>query len=210
MTRIGIGFVASATYLVTIRDAAGDVLAQGETDATLNTIATTSAIAVTMNGLLPAFSVLVVGNPDHLLLLAEVRGREFSVEIGTNEEGQAGGAITGQVFAQTGPDLTTSVNRAALGLSMFSSNDPDPEIGGTFGEYAGTDGMRLLVAANSMWVERPGAVSNGDPVFVELDGALPDVGRLFAVASVSRERLLGATWERDDEANGIAAVRVSF
>ena len=204
-------FVTNATYLVTIRDEAGAVIAQGETDAITNTATTTAAIATTMNGLLPANSVLVAGGATFVTFTAELAGREFSVEVGTNEEGQAGSALVSQVDT-TGPDPATSVNQAALGLTRFSLNDPTPTIGGTAGEYAANAGMRVLQSGNSMWVERPGAVSKGDPVFVELDGTGSDAGKLFTADSATRVRLLGATWERDarNTSDGIAAVAAAF
>lgn len=204
-----ITFVASAIYLVTIRDEAGTVIAQGETAADTNTATTTAAIAATMNGLLPADSVLAADNPTDVTFTAELAGREFSVEVGTNEAGQVGGAIGAQT---SDASTATSVNRAAIGLTMFSSNDPTPTIGGTAGEYGPNAGMRVLQGANSMWVESAEAPSMGDPVFVELDGTGDDAGKLFTTDSATRVLLTGATWERDgvNSADGIAAVAAAF
>jgi hypothetical protein len=210
---LNIIFVASATYLVTVRDEAGNVLAQGETDADTNTDTTGTAIAATLNGLLPAASVLVAsvgGGSGDITFTAELAGREFSVEVGTNEEGQVGGAIVSQTDT-TGPSRVTSVNRAAKGISLHSQNDPTTTIGGTEGEYAPNVGMRLLKAANAMWVERPGTVAGGDPVFVEL-GVTADNGKFFTADSATRVRLVKATWERDgiNSADGVAGLRIDL
>lgn len=204
-----ITYVLNATYLVTIRDEAGAVIAQGETAADTDTATTTAAIAATMNGLLPADSVLASDNATDVTFTAELAGREFSVEVGTNEAGQVGGAIGAQT---SDASTATSVNRAAIGLTMFSSNDPTPTIGGTAGEYGPNAGMRVLQGANSMWVERDAAVSEGDPVYVELDGTGDDAGKLFTTDSATRVLLTGASWERDgvNTADGIAAVRADF
>ena len=202
-TRVNIAYVASATYLVTIRDESGSVIAQGETLADTDTPNTCTAIAATMNGLLPADTVLVAGLTDHINLISEIAGGEFSVEVGTNEAGQVGGAIGSTVFT-VGPDMTTSMNKAAIGLTMFSCNDPS-------GEYAANAGMRVLQAGNSMWVERDAAVSKGDPVYVELSAG-DDAGKLFTSDSSTRVLLTGATWDRDgvNTADGIAAVAAAF
>ena len=105
------------------------------------------------------------------------------------------------------------MNLAALGVSLFSTEDPTATIGGDTGEYAANAGMKLLVSGNSMWVERPGAVSPGDNVFVELDGTGADAGKFFTADSATRVRLLGTTWLRDgfDTSNDtIAALRVDL
>jgi hypothetical protein len=210
---LNIIFVASATYLVTVRDEAGEVLAQGETDADTNTDTTGTAIAATLNGLLPAASVLVAsvgGGSGDITFTAELAGREFSVEVGTNEAGQAGGAIVSQTDT-TGPSRATSVNRAALGISLHSQNDPATTIGGLEGEYAPNVGMRLLKGANAIFVERPGVVAGGDPVFVELN-VTADNGKFFNADSATRVRLVKATWERDgiNTADGVAGLRIDL
>lgn len=204
-----ITYVAAATYLVTITDESGAVIAQGETLADTNTATTTAAIAATMNGLLPADSVLAADNATDVTFTAELAGREFSVSVGTNEAGQVGGAVGAQTDSAS---PATSVNRAAIGMSMYSEIDPAATIGGTEGQYAANAGMVVLQGGNSMWVARPGAVSYGDPVYVELDGTGSDAGKLFSADSATRALLTGAKWERDGRttSDGIAAVAIDF
>lgn len=205
-------FVASSTVTVTVRDAAGDVLAQADdVDADTNTDTTADAIRDALNGLLPANSVIVSspgGGSGDVVFTAELAGLQFSVEVGTNEEGEAGGAIVGQTNT-TGPSATTSMNLAALGISEFSINDPTTTIGGLTGEYAPNARMRVLKRA-AVWVERPSTgVSPGDQVFVEL-AVGDDSGKFFNADSATRARLLNAEWERDgrDSTDGLAAVRI--
>lgn len=206
-------FVASATYLVTVKDETGTIIAQGETAADTNDADTATAIAATMNGLLPANSVLAAGGATFVTFTAELAGRQFSVEMGTNEAGQAGGAL-GAVVATTGPDNTTSVNLAALGVSMFSEIDPTTTIGGTEGQYAANAGMVVMASGNAIYVERPTTpvATRGAAVFVELDGTGSDAGKFFTADSATRVRLTGATWERDGRtaSDGVAALRVGF
>ena len=206
-------FVASATYTVTVRDEAGAVIAQAvAVDADTNDTDTATAIAAALNGLLPANSVVVTSGAGPVIFTAELAGREFSVEAGTNEEGEAGGALVSQVNT-TGPSNATSVNRAALGVSLFSDADPTPTIGGTVGEYAGGDGVELLKSGNSIWVDRPGAVTFGDPVFVELDGTGSDAAKFFLADSATRVLLTKATWLRDGveaASDIISALTVDF
>lgn len=203
-------FVTAAIYTFTVRDETGAVLAQGSTDADTNTATTAAAIAVTMNGLLPAASVIVT-NPSggDIVFTSELAGREFSVEFGTNEEGQAGSALTSQT-ATTGPSPATSANRAARGVSIHSLNDNTTTIGGLEGEYGPNAGMRVL-KTGTIWVENSEGISLGDPVFLEL-AAGDDAGKFFLADSATRVRLTGATWEQAavTTADQIAVARVAF
>jgi hypothetical protein len=206
--------VAAADYDFTVLDELGAVLAQGSIVRNTDLATTVANILTVMNGLLPADSVVVTdGGGGDIVFTAELAGRQFSVQAGTNFAGEAGGAISAPV-ATTGPDNTTSVNLAALGVSLFSGIDPTTTIGGTEGEYAANAGMRVLASGNAIWVARPGAVSKGDPVFVELDGTGSDAGKFFTADSATRVPLTSsnALWERDGRtaSDGLAAMRVGF
>ena len=208
--------VAAADYDFTVRDEVGAVLAQGSIVRNTDLATTVGNILTVMNGLLPADSVVVTdGGGGDIVFTTELAGRQFSVQVGTNFAGEAGGAISAPV-ATTGPDNTTSVNLAALGVSLFSGIDPAATIGGLAGEYAANAGMRVLASGNAAWVERPTtpAATRGAAVFVELDGTGSDAGKFFTADSATRVRLTSANalWERDGRtaSDGVAALRVGF
>lgn len=200
-------FVASATYVVTIRDEAGVVIASGSTDAITNTATTATAIATTMNGLLPADSTLAAGGATFVTFTAELAGRQLTVSVGTNEEGQVGGAIGAQTDT-AGP--ATSVNIAAVGVTLHSSNDPTLTIGGTEGVYAPNAGMRVGTKGQ-MWVLNTQTVTFGQTVFVELTVAA-DLGKFFNTDSATRVLLTGATWNKTGRlaSDSINAVDINF
>lgn len=200
-------YFAAATYLVTIRDDAGTVIAQGETLAVTNTATTATAIATTMNGLLPANSVLAAGGATFVTFTAELAGLGFSVEIGTNQVGQANSVIGAQTDT-IGP--ATSVNIAAVGVTLHSRNDPTTTIGGTDGEYGPNAGMRVAMKGQ-LWVESSQTVTFGQAVYVELSTAA-DLGKLFNTDSATRVRLTGATWAKTGRlaSDSINAVDINF
>ncbi len=204
-------FVASAIYTLTIRNGAGDVLTQISVDADTNTDTTAAAIVTALNDDLAAATVLAAQVLGVITLTAEVLGTEISLEVGVNEEGGAGDAIL-SIVDTTGPSQATSLQRALLGASLHSSNDPTTTVGGTDGSYAANAGMRIG-RTGVIWVESTETPAANADVFVEL-AVGDDAGRWFAASSATRVKLPRslAQWERDGvtTSDTIAALRLSL
>jgi hypothetical protein len=143
---------------------------------------------------------------DTVTLTAEVAGFEF--ETTASEAGAGAGTI---VIANTvAASVSTSLVRTAAGVSMHSIMDEAATVGAEEGRYPANHGF-LAHNKGPITVERPGAVSKGDPVFVEL-AVGDDAGKFFSAGSATRVRLGALTWERDgrDTADGLAMLRVDL
>lgn len=204
-------FVTSATYLLTLRTSTGDLLSQIEVDANTNTDTTAAAIVTALNDDLAASTILTVQTAGVITLTAEVPGTEFTLEVGVNEEGGAGDAIV-SVVATTGPSQATSLERALLGVTLHSDNDPTTTIGGTEGSYAANAGMRVA-RRGVVWVESTETITADSDVYVETTAGTT-AGRFFAASSATRIKLPRslARWERDGitASDTLAALRLSL
>jgi hypothetical protein len=193
---------ASEQYTVIVRDVKGAILAAVNVDADTDSATTAAAIRDALNAALPANTVIVTLATATLTFAAEVAGLEFSV----GGDGSAGGLV---ISDTVGPTAATSLARAAAGISLHSMMDEAATIGAEQGEYPANHGFRAM-RAGPVWVERPGAVSAGDPVYVELSGA--NAGKFYNTGSATRVLLPSAIWDRDGRTatDGLAVVRIDL
>ncbi len=174
--------------------------------------ATIDALIANLNAELPANTVNVTADnasATAAIFTAEIPGFEFDVEYSIGDEGASIPAVTKSLT--TGPNRSTSIHRALVGISCQSPMDPSPTIGGTEGSYAGNAGV-IIANKGWLWVESAQAPVFGDDIYVEL-GVSADNGQLFTTSSATRVALSRSAlkWEMDGvtSADGIAAVRIS-
>jgi hypothetical protein len=205
---VTVTYQAGAKYAIMVKNAAtGEILADVLVDADTNDDTTATAIEAALAAALPANTVDEAVLTNVVTLTAEIAGFEFSVETSIDTSGAA--AVVAET---TGPDATTSLHRAAVGVSMHSIMDEAATIGAEQGEYPANHGFRAF-QKGPIWMERPGAVSNGDPVFVEL-AAGDNAGRFYDAVSATRVQLATsrATWERDGRtpSDNLAVARLNL
>lgn len=150
-----------------------------------------AAIVAAFNTAAPANTVLAA-NPSgaDVTFTAEKVGMEIDVEI----EQVTAGDIT---FANTtGPDETTSLHRAFVGVSMFSAAD-ERASGDEEGSYEANRGVKFL-ARGEVWVAQSQAPSPSDLVYVETAAGV-DSGKVFNTTSATRLALARryARWVRN-------------
>lgn len=206
-----VAYVQDAVLGVTVFERRGSelhVLADVEVTSATGQAETVTAIANALNAALPANSVVVSVDDDNLVLAAEIAGLEFEVVISHLAGGATGPAIS--KVDSIGPDASTSIHRAALGVAMHTRDDNAGPIGTTEGAYEGNAGLRVLVRGD-VWVALDGQPSKGGPVYVELAG--DDAGKLFTSGSSTRVALArdAASWQNPGPpADGVSAVRLSL
>lgn len=162
-------------------------------------------IAAAFNLAAPANTIIAaVAASVTVTFTAEVPGLEFAIEAEVVTDGDVTIANT------TGPDTTTSLRLAWLGISLYSPSDPSSTIGGSNGSYAGNQGVEYAVRG-VVWVtsaETP--VSNGIVYVETVTGATQ--GRFYISGSSTRVALgrMAARWERDGlvTADSLAAIRL--
>jgi hypothetical protein len=200
-------FAVASHYTVTIVDkATGVIIAQVGVPADTNDNTTAANIDAALNAVLPANTVLSSVATNVVTLTAEVAGFEF--EVTAAEAGAGAGDIV--LAATNGPDTGTSLTRVAAGVSQHSIMDEAATIGAEEGEYPANHGF-IAFNQGPVFVERPGVVSKGDPVFVEL-AVGDDAGKFFSATGATRVRLGALTWDRDGRtaADGVAVLRVDL
>jgi len=202
-------FEAAVEYMVTVRNAAtGAILASVQVLADTNSNTTAAALEAALAAALPANTVNETVNTNVVTLVSEVLGLEFEVQA------SAIGATTGSItLANTvAASASTSVHRAAVGVSMHSNADEAATIGADEASYPANHGFRALTRG-LLYVDRPGAVAKGDRVFVEL-AAGSNAGKFFTSGSSTRVELSPDrfVWERDGRTStdGLAALRVTL
>jgi hypothetical protein len=200
-------YAAAHDYTVIVRNpATGAILASVKVAANTDDNTTATDIEAALAAALPANTVDEAVATNVVTLTSEVDGFEF--EVTTFVEGGGAGAL---VLAETVPaSIATSLHRAAIGISEWSRADEAAAIGDLVGEYPANHGF-LAMTKGLIYVDRPGAVSRGDSVFVEL-AAGDDSGKLFTAGSSTRVELGSLTWEADarDTSDGTATVRVDL
>ena len=203
---ITVTYNAGEVYAVIVRDAAtGEILADVVVAADTDSDTTAAALEAALAAALPANTVNETVLTNVVTLAAEVAGFDFSFE--------GNGSLGGLALADTvAPSASTSLHRAAVGISLHSIMDEAATIGAEQGQYPANHGFRAL-QKGPIWVERPGAVARGDRVYVEL-AAGATAGRLYSTGSATRVALAAskATWERDGRtaADGLAVVRIDL
>ena len=185
-------YAASHTYTVQVENAAtGELLAVVRVAADTDDDTTATNIEAALAAALPANTVDESVATNVVTLSSEVDGFEF--RLSAFVEGGGAGAI---VQADTTPaSKATSLYRAALGMSEWSRNEEAAAIGDTTAAYKANHGF-IACQRGLMYVDRPGAITAGGDVWVELaDG--DDSGKLFTSGSSTRVKLPGLTWELD-------------
>ena len=166
-------------------------------DADTNDDTTAAAIEAAINLMMPAASVDAAVVTNVVTLSSEVAGKPFKVSIGLKS-----GTAARLVLAHTVSGAATDLNKAAAGVSLKTY-----DVEGA--EYPANAGVKAC-RKGKIWVASSQAVSFGEPVFVELDGA--DAGKFFNNTTATRVRLEAASWELDsrESADGIAMLKLSL
>lgn len=170
------------------------------------------ALVVLINGAtmgLPANTVIATATPataTTLVLTSEVAGKPFTSSVTFG----AGADTAAAVLTQTAP-VSSDINRAARGVSMFAYDAEIPTIAGTEATYAANSGVTVM-QKGSIWVASSQSPTHLGAVYVET-GVTADNGKFFTTSSSTRLLLSGAKWERDErstQTDNIAVLRVSF
>jgi hypothetical protein len=173
---------------------------------------TLDALILALQTELPANTVDVTADnatATALIFTAEIKGYEFRARVFWRVGGTA---PTITVADTVGPDKTTSLHRAFVGISENPRDTEAATLTSTTGQWPANGGVRYGIRG-CMWVsnsETTGPTQNGD-VYVELaPGAT--AGQLYAASSATRVALSKrvARWERDGivTADNAAAVRL--
>ena len=171
-----------------------------------DTATTQAAIVTAINAMMPANTVLAAGSSPSVTLTAEVAGKAFVVDLGLKS-----GTTARLSIAHTTSGVLTDVNRAAVGIAMWSPSNESTTIGDSTPSWPANQGV-MVATKGVIWVESAQSISDGDPVYVEL-GVTADNGKLFNTTTATRVLLTGAKWvvdERSGQNADIAAVRLSF
>lgn len=200
-------FVALATYYASVT--IDGVEYKGTALADTNAATTMTALAGSLNDNLPANTIVATSPGDDLVLTAEVPGAIFQTGFGAGDEG----ATTPAMSLTSNKGVATALERAAAGISLYSSDEEVTTVGGTAIEYPANAGVKAL-KNGQVWVENSQTPGEGDPVYVETTAGA-DVGKFFNTASASRVLLPTsfATWERaarSDSTDNIAALRLAL
>jgi len=168
---------------------------------------TATDIATAINAMMPANTVIAAATSGGALTLtAEVAGKAFTVIYGTKS-----GTAARLTLAHTTSGVLTDINRAAVGVAMWSPSNESTTIGDSTPSWPANQGV-MVATRGVLWVESAQSISDGDPVYVEL-GVTADNGKLFNTTSATRVLLTGAKWVMDErwgQGADIAAVRLSF
>ena len=159
---------------------------------------TTTALANALNAQLPANSVLAAnaggagGANYELTLTAEVAGLEFDAYWMEDTPATTLGSET----YTTGPSVSTSLLRAARGVSLHDDGVENTSVGSTSAQFPANDIVSAL-RRGEVFVENSQTIVNGSRVYVEL-GVAADNGKFFNTNSATRLALplSMAYWKR--------------
>lgn len=212
-------YVASAELNVTVWEIRNGeqprVLASSNFTSATDLDTTLDGLVAALNTALPANSVLAAADDataTAIVLTAEIDGLEFDAEI-RHVRGGASVPVFGKAFT-TGPSISTSLNRAFLGVSAYSPSYEATSYASTAeAEYPANSMVtyRKAGCGDSVWVQSTQSPTNADTVYVELAPG-STAGRFYNDASATRVALSRnfAQWERDGYVanDSLAALRL--
>jgi len=172
---------------------------------------TLTALAAAINGVMPANTVLADGSSGtDLTLTAEVPGATFTTGYGSDD----GGASIPVMSLTSNKGIATSLAMAAVGISLYTSDEELTAVAGTSIVYPANAGVRVCRKSSpeGIWVSNAQAPSDGDPVYVETAvGAT--TGQLYNTTSATRVLLPSASWRRSarpSSGDSLAAVKIAL
>lgn len=179
----------------------------GEVTANTDSATTATDIATAVNAAMPANTVIAAATSGGALTLtAEVAGKAFRAA------GQVASETASRIaIVHTTASMLTDINRAVLGVSMWSPMVESTTIGSSTPSWPANQGV-IVATKGVLWVESAQAITDGDPVYVET-GVTADNGQLYNTTSATRIKLNNAVWTMDERSTGtagIAAVRLNF
>ena len=211
-------YVASAQISVRVFEIRGSerkLLAESNFTSATDLDTTLDGLVAALNTALPANSVLAAANlatATAILLTTEIDGLEIDAEI-THITGGASVPVFSIAYT-TGPSISTSLNRAFLGVSQYSAAVEATSYSATAeAEYPANAMVPFWKAAggDSVWVASAEAPTSADAVYVELAPG-STAGRFYAASSATRVALARskAQWERDGYVSNdsLAALRL--
>lgn len=212
-------FVASAVIGVDVYEIRGSerVFVAGAIFASATDLDTTiDGLVAALNTALPANTVLVAANAGTataLTFTAEVEGLEF--EIVPKHHSGGASSPTFAIANTTGPSPATSLNRAFLGVTEYSTVYEPASSTATEGSYPANAFVSYIRAGGGdhVWVESTETPTDGGVVYVET-AAGSSAGKFYASSSSTRAALAKslAQWARDgyDSNDQIAAIRLGY
>ena len=204
-------FVSGKILTMEVKDEhTGQIIAFGQVISATSKAATSAALIVELNAALPADSVLAAagGGSDDIDLTAEVAGLQFSVAFGSDDAAN----VLVSVTETTGPSVSTSLLLAFAGISAFSGDEEPASISDATASYPANAGVRAL-DKGEMFVTNSENPTNGQQVFVELDGTGSDFAKFFVADSATRLAMPRGVlkWVRDsrDSTDQLAVLTVN-
>lgn len=148
-----------------------------------NLATTLTAIAVAINAVMPAETVIADGSGGTTMVLtAEVEGAEFDADA--HAQGHADAEAT--KVLTTGPSLSTSLTRAMVGFSMRRLDVENATVDGDDPVYAANEAVEVVTHAGHGVIQRDTTETwaYSDEVYVSLASATK--GRLYNAAGTDR------------------------
>jgi len=180
-----------------------------QVDYTMATDLDTSGAAVVTagNGIMPANTILFAydAGTNTLSLTSEKPGMPIKTSVSFGP-----GRDTGAAVKTSNAGRTTDINLAAVGFSVYTTDEEITEVAGEEVVYPANSGV-ITFKKGEIWLECAETISAGDPVYIEL-GVTDDNGKPFKATSSTRVRLDRASWQRasrDSNADEIAVVSLA-
>ena len=166
-----------------------------------------AAVVTAGNGVMPANTILFAydAGTNTLSLTSEKPGMPIKTSVSFGP-----GRDTGAAVKTSNAGRTTDLNLAAVGFSVYTSDEEITEVAGDEVVYPANAGV-ITFKKGEIWLECAESPSAGDPVYIEL-GVTDDNGKPFAENSSTRVRLDRASWQRtsrDSNADEIAVVSLA-
>lgn len=182
----------------------GDAIAH-DTDAAT----TAEAVKDEFNAIAPSETVIATRSTADVVLTAEVEGAEFEAGIIV-----AGAAATVAKVYTTGPSVSTSLQRAMVGISVRRTDVENQTVDGDDPAYAANEGVEVATRGY-MVVQRDTTETwtRGDECFVSVASATK--GRIYDTAGTNRiwlpsSRLVVDRSEHSGTTDGLGVVRLNM
>lgn len=155
--------------------------------------ANAAALVASINGAVPAESVTAAAVGAAVTITVDTAGDQFELVAYSGDIG-----LTSQEAGDVVDDI-------ALGVSLYTY-DEEANLDGEIGYPANAGAVALR--RGRVWVESDVAVSESDPVYVQLTG--DNAGELYKTRAAGRARLTRARWYKSRSDDGLAVLGCDF